>query len=1726
MTIMVAGGLTFAIPGITPDAYAANANLFVSAESTTFNDHIAGPQVIEVVITDSDINDTDQAKGEPIVSVNGAKLRMVQGTDGSWYAYFADQMQARIADSTSLFVVSSSPVGLDFGTICSAESGPVMLGIDTSETRGIAVPVQRSGTGGNPVATTEGNLATCTGIAGTDIDGINVVRESTAPNSQTGIPVGQIGLGSDGASGVPGQYWPFVQLYDFSSGGEVVILYNKAGGTQSTTLTFDDVDEFASVTLDRSQYPQNAEVHATITDTWLNMDPTDEDSWTFGANAGDSTSVGIYYQVFDENGAQPGSDKPINNGNYGVINIASVTGDLMCDDNCKLFIDVNPNSAEFPVLTLQDNNDSAISLTGGNPGLIAANNATAFSVDGIGGQQNLGPGSYPVTITETEESTGVFTTSDESDVSVLKITSNAVRDTSAIIDYNESPVSILVGFSTGSVVITPADDVWNSGEEISVNIIDDDANKNSKIDEALSLADENIQVIPALSTGNPFTLGDAGPLFQAVYSTELLLLGPTNVTSIVGQTGGILVNSTAAGVTGGDSFRADNIPVDQYSDRGIIHITNTTGTTLDATELLIDLDATMGDLRGTFLDTRESAANTLYGANLFNFDLRSVTDANTVDVYLVNSTAQIINGTGFIPDSNVITTVVLIANDASVQSLTSLEVDGLHDALGEASIPDANQIGLLFNYNTTATEVAFADRNPIVADFISFGFTDDGQQASERVSNQIIRIEGEESLDNSAIFEGTLEFTMVNQLNINDPDTYTGLSTSGFDPTFIVIEDLTDEDAPRVNYLDTDSDGVVSVVSDQQEAPSFTGVVSLDQESYKIADTVLVTLLDPDLNVDSDIIDIYTVVRPVEGADGSNSNIAAFDDDDIDQVGSNVDSTLEAFSFGSLGRLADITFDDERWQNNCAIDGVDDGLAASGFSLRETGPATGEFTGTFQIPSQWCRDGSTEIESVTGLDIEVNYVDYRDASGEITETGDSAGVRASTGSVSLDRSVYPVPFGVADDFVDNDSEALDNRSLFPIHFSSVFGGANGFDDAEHLSNGDLTVHIRVNDPDFDVSPSGEDVLGQNTAADDVGPVKISVIRGSDVVVLGYAGGSDSNNNRIDVDDDDATDARQFGPMTEIARDEGIFELDLPIKFTDGPADTTCPSADAMYTIPGGDQRSADETVRFDAASEGGENYCILQGDILQVEYTDPADASGNVNTVTDSATFDLRNGVLQTDKTVYIIGSDMILTLIEPDFDLDNDGAETYDLDLIEWDSDAATTTLGNSGGYAADFDPEPTAFRETGDSTGIFQATIEIPKELGESLERGEEIILEYTDWGPSGSDYVGDEDEDINVTVYTSNFGATVELDQKVYTWTDKVYITIVAPDHNFDSDLVDEIGNGDDDDPIKVSTRDNDLDNYTLVETGTDTGIFTGEVILTGFTNHDADGDGDDGDASGLSSGDDGGPTDGLLRAEDDDGLTVSFEFSENETVVGSSLIRWNIGEVQWLEASYPASGTGVVRIIDPDLNLNPEAVDNFSVDVWSDSDAGGIDLTVTETNEATGIFEGTVNFTVTDESTGHRLRVAEGDTVTAEYEDNTLPDPYSTADDLNITATSLIGTVVPPLERVIMNNLRTLNAFGNSVDSIAVDQQVQISIDLSNGQDREQPFAYLVQVQDANGVTVSLSWTAGTLGEGQSFSQSVSWTPLQSGSYTATAFAWEALDSPTALAPPVSTTIDVS
>ena len=91
---------------------------------------------------------------------------------------------------------------------------------------------------------------------------------------------------------------------------------------------------------------------------------------------------------------------------------------------------------------------------------------------------------------------------------------------------------------------------------------------------------------------------------------------------------------------------------------------------------------------------------------------------------------------------------------------------------------------------------------------------------------------------------------------------------------------------------------------------------------------------------------------------------------------------------------------------------------------------------------------------------------------------------------------------------------------------------------------------------------------------------------------------------------------------------------------------------------------------------------------------------------------------------------------------------------------------------------------------------------------------------------------------------------------------------------------------------------------------------------------------------------------------------------------------------------------------------------------------------------------------------------------------------------------------------------------------VNKQIQITSDVTNGQDRTQPFAYLVQIQNQDGVVVSLSWLSGSLGPGQSLNPSQSWTPVLPGTYTAQIFVWAGINNPDALSLPLNIGITVT
>ena len=316
-----------------------------------------------------------------------------------------------------------------------------------------------------------------------------------------------------------------------------------------------------------------------------------------------------------------------------------------------------------------------------------------------------------------------------------------------------------------------------------------------------------------------------------------------------------------------------------------------------------------------------------------------------------------------------------------------------------------------------------------------------------------------------------------------------------------------------MEYRDLDANGVEKTFTAGADTPTHSASIALDSDGYKVSDTVTVTVEDADLNVDSGKADVYTTYG--------------------DQI-SSPNAVMELLS---------VSIDSNPWEAGC--DGMG-GLDASQFTLRETGSDSGVFSGTFAIPAEYCHDG--EATAVTGADISAEYVDFRDDSGSLITISASAGIRSLTGSVSLDRTVFPVPFGG------------EGETSFGTHGD------------DPLPQGDLTVYVSINDSDFDESANGIDSI----EVEGVAPLTVTVIRGSDDIVIATAG---NTGNAID----------------ETARDSGIFEYELTISYDMGPDSNKCP------------------------VGMGG---CILQGDILHVEYNDPSDASGSSNTVTDSATFD------------------------------------------------------------------------------------------------------------------------------------------------------------------------------------------------------------------------------------------------------------------------------------------------------------------------------------------------------------------------------------------------------------------------------------------------------------------------------------------------------------------------
>jgi hypothetical protein len=415
-----------------PEAFAENQHLYVSAESegAVFNG-----QVIEIVVSEASISELDQVYGMPDVSVNGSSILLAQAVDGAWYAYVTDAGASQVIDRYYPTDTGQGDGG-DYGKICGPTTelsykndGAAIPGtLSALETQGVWIPYDL-GSGdldqdGDASSYSDGKvIPDCTPTAAEHTVGVsgnlnstanramNVVREAPAlSNGTTTNEYGNIQLGAN--------MWPFIQVLDFSTDGNIDIVYNRAGADETVTLVYTDGAE--GLSFDKDIYGLKHEVGVTLTDWNLNIDPTDEDVWTFATLP---TNATIFYQLFDENGAADAAGS------------ATSTADDQ-NDQAMEWASANVGSiAPAGLLTIDRNGNTVTSDAVTNAVISFQDNADTACVEesnGLCSTSDINAADQPVTFTEAGTNTGVFINWDEGLTANMIIDVDAVMFTSSL----------------------------------------------------------------------------------------------------------------------------------------------------------------------------------------------------------------------------------------------------------------------------------------------------------------------------------------------------------------------------------------------------------------------------------------------------------------------------------------------------------------------------------------------------------------------------------------------------------------------------------------------------------------------------------------------------------------------------------------------------------------------------------------------------------------------------------------------------------------------------------------------------------------------------------------------------------------------------------------------------------------------------------------------------------------------------------------------------------------------------------------------------------------------------------------------------------------------------------------------------------------------------------------------------------------------------------------------
>ena len=434
---------------------------------------------------------------------------------------------------------------------------------------------------------------------------------------------------------------------------------------------------------------------------------------------------------------------------------------------------------------------------------------------------------------------------------------------------------------------------------------------------------------------------------------------------------------------------------------------------------------------------------------------------------------------------------------------------------------------------------------------------------------------------------------------------------------------------------------------------------------------------------------------------------------------------------------------------------------------------------------------------------------------------------------------------------------------------------------------------------------------------------------------------------------------------------------------------------------------------------------------------------------------------IRTDKPKYDYGSEITVTIFNPYSKL----GQIMHVEVL----DASETVLHSH------------SIPTTAGSAGRYQHVVQAE---GEGWRSGSRYSVRCTFDGKAAS-----------ASISLSSHPIRASLDKDRYSWRDMAVITVAAPEIDLPSDGEGEIGGAGTDYAVSLRTGRGTLDGYRLIESRPGSGIFVGQVRLTGFADASTATKGLSMPEAGKTSGN--GPFNGRLACGSDDVLTLAL-VSPSGVVEKSAEIGWTLGTVKWLEGSYESPGRGVVRLYDADIGGDPRVAGTATIRVKSGADGEGIDATLLETGAGTGVYEGAVYFDPDRPSGGQVLHTAEEDTVTAHYTDVTLPPGYDPDSRLPVKAAVVITQHAETPAGITASNPRIVDAGDNTTNVASVGENLRVCTDFANKTSTAKKVVMAVTIGGGKGAEARhLDRLHKVVGPGESLTLSVPWKPTAAG-----------------------------